>query len=82
MTFDEAMKLNKGDNINYNNSKYTVLHIKECRNAHTGEKYARIKCVRKSSKRGIQTLWMASILMNYMIERRKLLWDLKNMNIW
>jgi translation elongation factor P/translation initiation factor 5A len=53
MTVEEARLLKKGDFIFYNDVKYKVLHIKECRSANTNEIYINIKC-----KRGNETLWL------------------------
>ena len=55
MTVEEAKLLNKGDYIFYKDIKYKVLHIKECRNAHTNDTYIRIKCKTKN-----ETLWLSN----------------------
>ena len=60
MTVEEAKSLNKGDNILYKGMQYKVLHIKECRSAHTNEVYVSIKCKRQN-----ETWW----LMNEFVTR-------------
>ena len=53
MTVEEAKDLIKGDYIFYNNQRYKVLHIKECRTVVGNEIYINIKCHRQN-----ETLWL------------------------
>ena len=62
MTVEEAMYLNKGDYVFYKGNRYKVLHIKECRNAHTNEVYVKIKCGRRN-----ETLWLSNEFANHIL---------------
>lgn len=59
VTVEEAKTLNKGDFVLYNNLKYKVSSVKECRNSHTNEIYINIKCCRRN-----ETIWLSNKFAN------------------